>query len=153
MELKKCKRGEVVIRQGDPGDCMYDIRWGRVGVYSGYGTPSEKKLAELGADDFFGEMELLDKTERSATVVALESGTQLEVITEADFNEFFTRQPAKVFFILQRLCQKLRKTTQDYLQVCQTIYRTMESERSGEGRGEELDRGLTDIWAAYRDQA
>lgn len=153
MGLKKCKKGEVIIRQGDPGDCMYDIRWGRVGVYSGYGTTDEKKLAELGADDFFGEMELLDKTARSATVVALESGTQLEVITEDDFNEFFTRQPAKVFFILQRLCQKLRKTTQDYLQVCHTIYQTVESERSGRDRGEELDRGLADICAAYRERA
>ncbi len=150
MELKKCRKGEVVIRQGEPGDCMYSIRWGRVGVYSGYGTAAEKKLAELGADDFFGEMELLDKAERSATVVALEGGTQLEVITEADFNEFFTRQPAKVFFILQRLCQKLRKSTQDYLRVCRTINQAMEAEEGGRRRSAELDRGIEDICAAWR---
>ena len=110
MELKQYRKGEAIIRQGEFGDCMYCVRWGRVGVYSDYGTAQERKLAELGADDFFGEMELLDKSVRSATVVALEGGTKLEVITEADFNEFFARQPAKVHLILQRLCQKLRKT-------------------------------------------
>ncbi len=150
MELKKCRKGEVIIRQGDPGTCMYSVRWGRVGVYSGYGTADEKKLAELGADDFFGEMELLDGTSRSATVVALEGGTTVEVITEADFNEYFSRQPAKVFFILQRLCQKLRKTTQDYLKVCQTIYEATEAENSGRARDAALDRGIADICAAYR---
>ena len=153
MELKKCKKGEIILRQGDPGACMYSVRWGRVGVYSGYGTAAEKKLAELGAGDFFGEMELLDKTDRSADVVALDGGTQLEVITEDDFNEFFANQPAKVYLILQRLCQKLHKTTRDYLQVCHTIYEAVETEEDGRGRSPELDRGLANICAAYRDQA
>lgn len=153
MELKKCRKGEVIIRQGETGECMYCIRWGRVGVYSGYATAGEKKLAELGADDFFGEMELLDRAERSATVVALETGTQLEIITEADFTDFFSRQPAKVFLILQRLCQKLRKSTQDYLKVCHTIYQAMEAEEGGRTRTDELDRGIADICAAWREQA
>ena len=50
------KKGEIIFREGDPGNCMYDIFWGRVGVYTGYGTPQEKKLAELKTEDFFGEM-------------------------------------------------------------------------------------------------
>ena len=152
MKLQKCRKGEVIIRQGESGECMYSIRWGRVGVYSGYGTPAEKKLAELGADDFFGEMELLDKAERSATVVALESGTTVEVITEADFNEFFRRQPAKVHLILQRLSQKLRKSTQDYLQVCRTIYQTMEAEKAGGAHTPEMDRRIEDICAAWKER-
>ena len=153
MELKQYRKGEAIIRQGELGDCMYCVRWGRVGVYSDYGTAQERKLAELGADDFFGEMELLDKSVRSATVVALEGGTKLEVITEADFNEFFARQPAKVYLILQRLCQKLRKTTQDYLRVCHTIHEAMEAEQEGSERTAELDQGIADICAAWQERA
>ena len=153
MELRRCKKGEIIIRQGDPGTCMYSIRWGSVAVYSRYGTAEEKKLAVLGSDDFFGEMELLDHTPCSATVVALEEGTQLEVITEEAFREFLAQQPAKVYFILQRLCQKLRKTTQDYLGVCRTIYETVESGKDGGARSAELDRGIADICAAYRERS
>ena len=152
MELKRCRKGEIIIRQGDPGRCMYNIRWGRVGIYSGYGTAEEKKLAQLGADDFFGEMELLDHADCSATVAALEDGTQLEVITEEDFREFFTRQPAKAYFILQRLCHKLRKTTEDYLDVCRTIYEAVENRRSDREHSAELERGIADICEAYREQ-
>ena len=153
MELKRCRKGEVIIRQGDPGECMYSIRWGGAAVYSRYGTPEETKLAELGDSEFFGEMELLDHTPCSATVVATADGTQLEVITEEDFREFLTRQPAKAYFILQRLCHKLRKTTQDYLNVCRTVYEAAEDEKNDRKQSAELERGIADICAAYREQA
>ena len=34
MKLKRCKKGEIIIRQGDPGTCMYSIRWGSVAIYA-----------------------------------------------------------------------------------------------------------------------
>ena len=37
MEHKICKKGEVIVRQGQRGDSMYNILWGRVAVYSDYG--------------------------------------------------------------------------------------------------------------------
>ena len=152
MDEKKCRKGEVIIRQGEAGECMYNILWGRVGVYADYGTPREKKLAELGENDFFGEMELLDGNRRSATVVALDAGTRLEVITETDFREFFTNNPAKVYFILQRLCQKLRKTTQDYLQVCRTVYDIMEQHKNGESPDAALEQGIAEICSRYENE-
>lgn len=145
MDEKKCKKGEVILREGEVGACMYTILWGRVGVYSHYGTDREKKLAELGESDFFGEMELLEHKPRSATVVALESGTRLEIIDEDSFREFFDRNPAKVYFILQRLCQKLRKTTQDYLQVCRTVYEAMEQQRIRQTCDDALLHSISEI--------
>ena len=90
------KKGEIIFREGDPGNCMYDIFWGRVGVYTGYGTPQEKKLAELKTEDFFGEMGLLDRAPRSATVVSLSDDTYLGVITESDFHEYFQEMGAGI---------------------------------------------------------
>ncbi len=144
------KKGEVIFRQGDPGNCMYDILWGSVGVYAEYGTPNEKKLAELRPGDFFGEMGLLEQSPRSATVVALENDTQVSVIMESDFRDYFAENPAKVFTIMQTLSQKLRRTTQDYLDVCRTVYETVEGEKKGgEPRSEELEQSLLAIYNSY----
>ena len=71
MNVKSFKKGAVIFRQGDAGDCMYDIQFGRVGIFDHYGEPDEKKIAELFADQIFGEMGLLDHAPRSATAVAL----------------------------------------------------------------------------------
>ncbi|MBQ6295932.1 MAG: cyclic nucleotide-binding domain-containing protein [Firmicutes bacterium] len=144
------KKGEVIFRQGDPGNCMYDIVWGSVGVYAEYGTPNEKKLAELRAGDFFGEMGLLEQSPRSATVVALENDTQVSAIMESDFRDYFAENPAKVFTIMQTLSQKLRRTTQEYLDVCRTVYETVEGEKKGgEPRSEELEQSLLAIYNSY----
>ena len=143
-------KGEVIFRQGDPGNCMYDIVWGSVGVYAEYGTPNEKKLAELRPGDFFGEMGLLEQSPRSATVVALENDTQVSAIMESDFRDYFAENPAKVFTIMQTLSQKLRRTTQDYLDVCRTVYETVEGEKKGgEPRSEELEQSLLAIYNSY----
>ena len=72
MNIKSYDKGAVIFRQGDPGDCMYDIQFGKVGIFDHYGEPDEKKIADLYIDQIFGEMGLLDHAPRSATAVALE---------------------------------------------------------------------------------
>lgn len=149
MSLQTYKKGTIIFRQGDPGDGLYDICYGRVGVYAGYGTPNQKLLAELKADDFFGEMGLLDHAARSATVVVLETGTQLEKVTEGDFNDFFREKPAKVFLIMQQLSQRLRRTTQDYLEACRTVYEAVETEKRNEPRSDDLQQTMNRFLELY----
>ena len=91
MRGEKYKKGEIIFREGDPGHSMYDINWGTVGIFTGYGTPEERKLAELRSEDVFGEMGILDQAPRSATAVALEDDTYLFVITESDFDVLDTK--------------------------------------------------------------
>ena len=64
--------GTVIFREGDPGDCMYEMQTGCVGVYCDYGGPNQKEVAKLYGGKTFGEMGLLDHAPRSATVVVLE---------------------------------------------------------------------------------
>ena len=151
MRGEKFKKGEIIFREGDPGHTMYDINWGTVGIYTGYGTPQEKKLAELRSEDVFGEMGILDQAPRSATAVALEDDTYLFAITENDFMEYFREKPTKVFQIMQQLSQKLRQTTKDYLEVCRTVYETVEAEKQGgdDPRSEELEQSLLAIYNSY----
>ncbi len=64
--------GECVVRQDEPGDCMYILVSGRARVLHRRG--SEKfELAVLGPGDFFGELALVDEGPRSADVEAVEN--------------------------------------------------------------------------------
>jgi CRP-like cAMP-binding protein len=67
---KPYKDGEIIVRQGDMGDCMYVVQSGRVEVVRQEDL-NEVKLAELTAGAFFGEMALFEKQVRSATVRAV----------------------------------------------------------------------------------
>ena len=121
MKEKALRKGKIVFRQGDPGDCMYCIRWGTVSVYLGYGTNNQRKLADLVPGDYFGEMGLIDGAPRSATVVVMETGTVLDRIGEDEFASFLKENPSKVTAIIQQLCHKLRHTTQNYIDACRSV--------------------------------
>jgi CRP-like cAMP-binding protein/Zn-dependent protease len=57
--------GEVIVKQGEPGDAFYAIRSGRVDVLRD-GHP----VTQLGPGDHFGEVALLNDQPRNASVVA-----------------------------------------------------------------------------------
>jgi CRP-like cAMP-binding protein len=88
------KSGEKICRQGDPGDSCYVVRRGRLAVVikGGLGLFS-KKIAELGPGDIFGEMALLEKQPRSASVVCVEN-TEVFVILADSFKAVISQNPA-----------------------------------------------------------
>src|SRR5207253_5642388 len=63
--------GQEVFHQGDLGDRIYIIARGQAEVARREGGP-EVVLAHLGPGEYFGEMALLNKTTRNATVRCLE---------------------------------------------------------------------------------
>jgi len=84
--------GDVIIREGDPSDEMYIIRDGMVEVLVSSGTildapgpPQLTPLVRLGHGQSFGEMTLVDRGARSATVHCVEDGTVLYVIPRQAF--------------------------------------------------------------------
>ena len=68
--------GEVVIRQGDPADRFYLVRDGTLRVTQS-ADDGESVLRELGPGDVFGEIGLLRRVPRTATVTAVDQGTLL----------------------------------------------------------------------------
>ena len=150
MDLKTFNRKAVIFRQGDPGDCMYDIQYGKVGIFFDYGGENEKKVAELFPGQLFGEMGLLDHAPRSATAVALEDGTVLDTISEADFQAYFKEQPAKVLLLMEQMCSRLRKTTRDYMEACRTVYETAEAEKTGAKKSAGLKERIVKFCELYR---
>jgi len=102
------EKGEIVFRQGDPGDTMYIIQSGAVEVSQ---LRDEQKfvLAFLGRGDFFGEMALIDKHPRSATVTAIRR-SRLLPLTRASLLERTRYDPGVVLHLLKGLSQRIEKT-------------------------------------------
>lgn len=72
------KRGEVVLRQGDPGDFYYFIEIGRCLVTREVGG-AQVELAELHAGQAFGEEALVTDAPRNATVTMKTDGVVLRL--------------------------------------------------------------------------
>jgi len=73
-------RGEVVVREGDPGASLFLVLDGTVAITVG---PERREVAVTHAGGYFGEMSLLTGDPRSATVTACGDCTLLEVSAEA----------------------------------------------------------------------
>ena len=142
LDIQMYKKGQVIFKEGDMADCMYDIRWGSVGIYANYGTPQEKLLTKLSAEEFFGEMGLIDGEPRSATAVALEKDTRVEVINEERFGTFLQERPTKVLVIMQHMSHRLRNLTTDYMEVCKTVTEAVEAEKTGNEKSEGLQKKM-----------
>jgi CRP-like cAMP-binding protein len=76
--------GDVVLREGDPSDEMYIVCHGSVEVEvsrgripDSPGPPQFTSLARLGEGQLFGEMALVDRGVRSATVRCIQDDTVL----------------------------------------------------------------------------
>ena len=62
--------GDVIFRQGYPGDHAYIIQSGEVEIYNEENDGSEKQLAILGSGEMFGEIAVMDDAPRSASARA-----------------------------------------------------------------------------------
>lgn len=118
LELETYAPSTIIFREGEIGKCMYSVQKGVVGIYAGYGTREETKLSEVTADHFFGEMGMIENEPRSATAVAEEDGTCVEIIRPGELAELFEKNPFEVDMILRHLSARLRKTTRDYVEAC-----------------------------------
>jgi flavin-dependent dehydrogenase len=100
--------GELIIRQGDPGDCMYVIQAGQVEVVR-EAPDGEKRLAVLGPGDVFGEMALFHREERrSATVRPLGEVRALSVDRKMFLRKIHD-DPSIAFSLMQRLARRIRQ--------------------------------------------
>jgi CRP-like cAMP-binding protein len=94
--------GQNIVREGDVGGGLFVILSGTARVETG------GKVHELGPGEFVGEMALLARRPRSATVTATEP---VEAITvEAmHFKPFLVKNPSVAVAILDRVAARLRE--------------------------------------------
>ena len=86
------RAGDVVIRQGDAADRFYLIGEGSLAVSQADAHGAEVRVRDLGPGDVFGEIGLLRRSPRTATVAATTSGMLLVLEAEA-FRELVSSGP------------------------------------------------------------
>jgi CRP-like cAMP-binding protein len=85
-EELRFEKGETIVREGDVGDSLYLIKQGAVAIYKRTDSGGPAKLAELGENECFGEMSVIDEEVRSASVEATVPCTLLRMSKEALMN-------------------------------------------------------------------
>jgi voltage-gated potassium channel len=92
--------GAVVVRRGEPGDCMYFVVSGEVEIRLA------PERVHLGAGEFFGEIALLTGAPRNATVVVSRHCTLLS-LDIVDFRQLLAHQPELARLIREEADRRL----------------------------------------------
>jgi len=149
--VRKFAKGEVIFTEGAMETFMYDLRQGRVGMYSEYGTPGELLLAELNAEKgaILGELGLLDAMPRSATAVALED-VEACVVTEENFADYIRENPKIVKRIMQNISKRIRELNKDYMDACHAVAELVERESDGREESKWFKKNLVRILEDFK---
>lgn len=99
--------GEIIVRQGEAGDVMFEILSGRVEVLQKR-EGQEVRLAILGKGDFFGEMAIFEREVRSATVRALGEVRVLTVDKKILLRRI-SEDPSLALRILEKMSHRIRE--------------------------------------------
>ena len=104
---KVYRDGDIIVRQGETGDCMYVIQEGQAEVFHMEGD-KEISLAVLGNEDVFGEMALFERDVRSATVKA-KGDVRILTVDKKTFLRRIQEDPSMAFRILEKMSHRIRE--------------------------------------------
>jgi CRP-like cAMP-binding protein len=108
---KVYKDGEIIVRQGEVGDCMFVIQEGQVEVISEE-NGEEIHLAVREEGEFFGEMAIFDRDVRSATVRAM-GQTRVLTVDKKNFMRRVHEDPSLAFRLVETMSRRLRELQAD----------------------------------------
>lgn len=108
---EKCiiEPGQIIISEGSSGHFMYIIIDGDVEITKKLAGGGTKALTKLGAGNCFGEMALIDNSERSATVISVSKCVMLR-LSETEFRKNLPAGAKLYRNIARLLSQRLRNT-------------------------------------------
>jgi CRP-like cAMP-binding protein len=99
--------GDVLVRQGEKGDCMFVIQEGEVEVIHEDGE-TETRLAVRGEGEFIGEMAIFEQDVRSATVRAL-GQARILTIDKKNFLRRVHEDPSLAYRMVQTMSRRIRE--------------------------------------------
>ena len=104
-------QGEVIFREGDPGEVLYMVKSGQVRIFVNGLDGSETSVILFGrSGDIFGELAVIDGLPRSATAVALDT-TTLYILERQIFSQHMRQMPQLSLNFMHELSKKVRYNT------------------------------------------
>ncbi len=132
--------GTILCQEGALEDTFYIIVSGRVVVSKVMDGETSRILTYQGPGEFFGELALIQDTQRAATVVTLEETTVFE-LSKQDFLSLLENSPAMVITIMNAVAARLRAADQRSIadlrrktQELNQAYRELEAETEHRSR-------------------
>lgn len=134
--------GETIFRKGAPGNSMLALLSGEVRISAPSPDGKEVVLATIRPGEVFGEVALLDGKERTADATAV-TACEITYLDRRDVLPILQQQPQLCLKLLEVLCEKLRRTTEqveDMLfldlptRLAQLLLRVSESGTSAQSR-------------------
>jgi CRP-like cAMP-binding protein len=103
--------GEVIFREGDPGDTCYVVQSGAVRVLRNHYDGRTITLAELRPGDLFGELAMFDTERRSATVESA-AETRAVALLAGDMRRLLLLHPDMSLKLLSAFAERLREANE-----------------------------------------
>lgn len=106
MSYVHLERGEYLFTEGDKGNFMGFVVQGLLEVVKKSETGQSVVIARLSKGNSIGEMALIDKSPRSATVIARQP-TLMVTLTEEGFDLLTDRSPLLAVIVIQKIARLL----------------------------------------------
>lgn len=108
----KFRKGDTIFSEGDSGETLHIIKSGMVKITKYTKDGKTKTLAILREKDSFGEMAILTRDARSATVEALVDVVTISLSKE-NFIQLIKQEPTIPMQIIKTLSQRLARADRD----------------------------------------
>jgi CRP/FNR family transcriptional regulator, cyclic AMP receptor protein len=109
MRQRRYRENEAIFHRDDPGAALYVILSGQVKIHNEGADGTDIIIAVLKAGEHFGEMSLLDGSERSADATTMES-TEMLMLTRGDLEATIERNPRIAMNMLASLATRIRSS-------------------------------------------
>ena len=110
MAVVKLKRGEILFREGDPGELLYIVVDGDLEILKAPGTDDELILNTIHAGEYIGEMSLITGAPRTASVRAFTDEVVLLSMNRKQLNDLLHRHPELASVMVTVLSHRLDNT-------------------------------------------
>ncbi|NPA55757.1 MAG: cyclic nucleotide-binding domain-containing protein [Epsilonproteobacteria bacterium] len=133
FKKRKIPANTTIIKEGEYGESAFLLIEGKIAVVKEtiYGEDYVVTIIEAGGDEFFSEINLIDRGKRTSTIRTIEESVILEV-TSSDIKEFMDNHPVigyKIMWYMARsLAKHLRKADNDVITLFNALVEVVEND-------------------------
>ena len=130
---KEIKKDTTLVKEGENGDSAFLLIEGKVSVIkeSIYGEDYIVTIIDAKGDEFFGEVNLIDKGKRTSTIKTIEDSIILEIDSKSLY-KFTDKNPIigyKIFkYLSQNIAKHLRKADNDVITLFNALVEVVEND-------------------------